>query len=104
MSFMQPQIVRDHFQVIENTTEGTIICPTFACVFSNDDVPEEFGVDREDVTTVYGFGARLSAPGYLDCTEWSIFDTEKEAAEYLLEVYEDGLDASEIESLRKVTQ
>lgn len=104
MSFMQPQIVRDHFQVIENTTEGTIVCPTFACVYSDEDVPKEFGVNPEDVTTVYGFGARLSAPGYLDCTEWSIFDTEKEAADYLLEMYEDGLDADEIKSLERVSR
>jgi hypothetical protein len=30
-----------------------------------------------------GFGARLSAPGYLDCTEWSVFPTEQEARDYL---------------------
>jgi hypothetical protein len=36
-----------------------------------------------------GFGARLSAPGYLDCTEWSVFDTEKEAWDYLEESYGD---------------
>jgi hypothetical protein len=36
-----------------------------------------------------GFGARLSAPGYLDCTEWSVFDTEQEAWDYLEEMYGD---------------
>ena len=36
---------------------------------------------------VEGFGARLSAPGYLDCTEWTVFDTEKEAWDYLDETY-----------------
>lgn len=30
-----------------------------------------------------GYGARLSAPGYMDCTEWAVFDTEQEAADYL---------------------
>jgi hypothetical protein len=34
-----------------------------------------------------GFGARLSAPGYLDCTDWAVFETEKEALEYLDEYY-----------------
>jgi hypothetical protein len=38
---------------------------------------------------VKGFGARLSAPGYLDCTEWTVFDTEDEAREYLAENYPD---------------
>ena len=32
---------------------------------------------------VKGYGARLSAPGYLDCTEWTVFDTEEEANAYL---------------------
>ena len=26
-----------------------------------------------------GWGARLTAPGYLDCTPWSVFDTREEA-------------------------
>ena len=32
--------------------------------------------------------SRLSAPGYLDCTDWSgPFDTEEEAFNYLEEMY-----------------
>ena len=27
-----------------------------------------------------GYGARLFAPGYLDCTDWAVFDTEDESA------------------------
>jgi hypothetical protein len=38
---------------------------------------------------VKGYGARLSAPGYLDCTEWTVFDIEDEAREYLEEMYPD---------------
>src|SRR6267142_6162114 len=33
--------------------------------------------------TIRGYGARLSAPGYLDCTEWTVFDTQEEAQTYL---------------------
>jgi hypothetical protein len=40
-----------------------------------------------EVDIVEGFGARLSAPGYLDCTEWTVFDTEDEARAYLDEYY-----------------
>lgn len=36
---------------------------------------------------VKGHGARLSAPGYLDCTEWDVFDTIEEAQKYLDETY-----------------
>jgi hypothetical protein len=39
--------------------------------------------------TVRGFGARLSAPGYLDRTEWAVFDTPEEAEKYLEEMYGD---------------
>jgi hypothetical protein len=35
-----------------------------------------------------GYGARLSAPGYLDCTEWTVFDTEDEAREHLYEMWD----------------
>jgi len=38
---------------------------------------------------IKGYGARLSAPGYLDCTEWTVFDTEEEAKTYLDENYPD---------------
>ena len=32
-----------------------------------------------------GYGARFSAPGYLDCTQWAVFNTEDEARAYLEE-------------------
>jgi hypothetical protein len=46
------------------------------------------------VTITTGFGARMSAPGYMDCTEWSVFGTEAEAEEYLEEYYGDEEDDS----------
>ena len=39
---------------------------------------------------IQGYGARLSAPGYLDCTEWAVFDTVEEALSYLAEMYEEN--------------
>ena len=33
-------------------------------------------------------GARLSAPGYMDRTEWLVADTEEEAMEELRELYQ----------------
>jgi hypothetical protein len=41
----------------------------------------------DSVELVEGWGARLSAPGYLDCTDWCVFDTEEEAVAYLDETY-----------------
>jgi hypothetical protein len=39
---------------------------------------------------IKGFGARLSAPGYMDCTEWAVFETEEEAEQYLEDNYPDA--------------
>lgn len=33
------------------------------------------------------WACRLSAPGYLDCTDWVAFDTEGECVEYLVDTY-----------------
>lgn len=37
-----------------------------------------------------GYGARLSAPGYMDKTDWCVFNTEQEAWGYLEETYPEG--------------
>ena len=36
-----------------------------------------------------GYGARLSMPGYLDATDWTVFATKEEAEQYLIETYDD---------------
>lgn len=38
--------------------------------------------DLYDVKVIKGYGVRLSAPGYLDATEWDVFDTKREAEEH----------------------
>lgn len=45
-----------------------------------------------EAETVSGYGARLSAPGYMDCTEWCVFDTEQEAEDYLRDTFGDDDD------------
>ena len=63
-----------------------------------DDVPSKNGLfDFTDMYTgeieshevVDGYGARLSAPGYLDCTDWNVFDTEEEAIKDLIDNFGD---------------
>ena len=41
------------------------------------------------IELISGYGARLSAPGYMDRTEWSVHDTEAEAIDYLDNMYDD---------------
>jgi hypothetical protein len=65
---------------------------------------ETFEMPKEDfepeqgefISTRRGYGVRESAPGYLDCTEWEVFDTLAEAEARAAEIdaeYNDDLDA-----------
>ena len=88
MSHMQPQIV-DHQcwnQIETRTGESEFVCVADARDILADLAP------GDSVTIIQGFGARMSAPGYMDCTEWTVFETRVEAAEYLLETYYDHPD------------
>lgn len=43
----------------------------------------------ESVEIIKGYGARLSAPGYMDCTDWDVYDSPEEAVANLREMYGD---------------
>lgn len=88
--FMKPQIVRDDWYVVD-TTNGNTFIPID--VIGEDAEKDDFAdyiegeyLDHEKIT---GWGARLSAPGYLDCTDWCVFDTEEKAKEHLREAYDE---------------
>jgi hypothetical protein len=50
-----------------------------------------------------GWYGRLSAPGYLDCTDWTgPHSTEDEAAEALFELYGDDFDPTEDEAAAEI--
>ena len=56
-----------------------------------DSVEDFIESNVDDVTSVQlieGYGARLSAPGFMDCTAWTVFKTREEAEEFLREEYE----------------
>ena len=49
-------------------------------------------IESDEVWTITkreGFGGRLQAPGYLDSTPWSVYDSEEEAEEELKDMYGD---------------
>ena len=51
----------------------------------------EHATDKDDytVTCQNGWFARLSAPGYMDCTEWcGPFDTAFDARQYIVDTYD----------------
>jgi hypothetical protein len=105
MSFMQQQVTRklDWYEIDGN--EGITFVPVedvgkpdldgIEDADEREDALKDFVQDyyagREifSVQITTGFGARLSAPGYMDCTDWAVFDTAEEAQAYLDETYGD---------------
>ena len=78
MSFMEHQIEFGEWFIYESKDGGiyAIEHDLMDCI-SEDEVSEVVNQRIE------GWGARLSARGYLDCTEWIVFDTKKDACDYL---------------------
>jgi len=108
--FMQKQVTGNENWLRVETSQGTDFLPGDLCIFvrnSDADMPEskreeykkaiwEYTAgEPQEWENIKGFGARLSAPGYLDCTEWAVFDTEDEAREYLEEMYGDDEESGE---------
>jgi len=60
-------------------------------LFTKEQVFDMFAdhVTRDDIELEKKWGARMSAPGYLDSTTWALFDTEEEAKEHLMEYFAD---------------
>lgn len=111
MAFMEPQVEYGQWLEID-TTNGTEFIP--ADLISLDIELNETSENEEHLEEVAqycegepqsvklreGWGCRLSAPGYMDCTEWSVFETEKEAKEHLDEMY-GGEDADECDECNR---
>jgi hypothetical protein len=91
MAFMQVETWHGHFQRINNTRDGDILTPEeYAEYPGNEEAAAAYSVDPEDVETVFGWFARYSAPGYMDCTGWSgPYEAEEEAIEDIKAMYGD---------------
>lgn len=104
-SFMKPQITETDYYLAD-TSHGDEIIPAdvinlplavgeIYTTSDDGDDPEWFhdvqiefvAGELYSVERQHGFIARMSAPGYMDCTEWSAHTTYDEAAEYLDETY-----------------
>ena len=94
-SFLKPNLLADKYYQIE-TTQGTEIIPAhitnargparnFTAMCQGDILMplDELMLPQQ------GYVARMFAPGYLDCTEWTAFPTLRQAQEYLMENYAD---------------
>ncbi len=114
MGFMKKQITHKQSWIEVDTTHGTEWLDAVSLSLNVRDSQTEThpltDKERESIVsqlsdycegtiqewkTVRGYGARLSAPGYMDCTEWSVFDTPEEAEKYLDEMYGDDEDETD---------
>jgi len=108
--FMQKQVTGLQNWLQVETTYGTELVPSgqLGLFVRNSDCPSQpFTADDfakyekrirpyvegsiQSWENIKGYGARLYAPGYLDCTPWSVFDTPEEAEQYLEETYPEEL-------------
>jgi hypothetical protein len=85
MAFLVPQYSDEPFLVIEEWN-----CETTITAYADATLPAK----TPRSLTFYTRGdhkwfARLSAPGYLDCTDWAgPFDSKEEAQNYIRDTYE----------------
>ena len=91
MAFMEPDYTDEMYAVFfkaDDTYSESTLCPDRGICRSGIDAldvdPKDYAVRR-----VPGYFARLSAPGYLDCTEWyGPYKTLEEAKEHLSAIYD----------------
>lgn len=100
MAFMRPDIYLGYAYLVE-TTSGTEIVPADVVTVPRDAdtvlrlrvlAPYLTGAPDPGaiVSESFGYFARLSAPGYLDCTDWSgPYSSATEAEDALSEMYGD---------------
>jgi hypothetical protein len=99
MPFMTPKYDHGGYYAVE-TTHGTECVPAslvglHATIEDLIDYTEGNPHEDQDIEFKAGVGVRLSAPGYMDCTDWSFFATEDEAREYVKDTYEVDPDSGE---------
>ena len=95
MSFMQPEVFKGKGYAVESEN-GTDYVPSDVCGdlhirgVHDEDSPRFAelcaavriyveGRNIRSIEPVLGWWARLSAPGYLDCTPWGCYSTKREA-------------------------
>jgi hypothetical protein len=99
MSFMEPQIMFGRWIEVEGNVgiefiEADLveeIEPYHGPAIPIPDALEMYCENRRitEIKVIEGCGARFSAPGFLDRTDWAVFSTQEEAQAYLDEQAED---------------
>lgn len=93
MTFMKPEYLKGDWHVVDGSHGGACI-PASVCGFCQ--VGDYYEGEVWTVETHKDkIGVRLSAPGYMDATDWTIFDTIEEARAYIEEQYEVDADTGD---------
>ena len=98
MAFMEPAIIHGAYWEVSANNGETHYVPTDVTDDPSDLAQYVDGeIDTDDdgkpiAERKIGYLARLSASGYMDCTEWTAHDTEDEARHYLAETFGDDDD------------
>jgi hypothetical protein len=98
--FMVPDIYQTDVWQIE-TSDGTELVPVNGPTCVDSDDPDDIRAalslyvngkiqkDEKPALFLNVWLARLSAPGYMDCTDWTMHETRAEAESYLVETFGD---------------
>ena len=90
--FMETQVTeREQWIRYEDRDGSTVLIPSEYY---------EAHSDHAEVEKVWGYGVRESAPGYLDCTEWTVYDTLEEAEKAAKEIDESYSEWNDDDRLR----
>lgn len=95
MAFMVPQVERGAWFVVELADGGSEVVPTDVVGDVNPETPEGLAAfldyvegAPESAERRECWAARLSAPGYMDCTPWTLADSEAEARRELRDSFD----------------
>jgi hypothetical protein len=93
MGFMEPEVTERMAGWRVETTHGTWFVP--GDVESSPEALADYvSGEVEDVEPIKGYFGRMSAPGYLDATDWTFGETAEEVWQELAEYY--GKDDAEV--------
>jgi len=87
---MKPEAVHGDWWEVD-TMMGIMCYP--GDYFTREDMNTQHPGIKEECITYHEdkWGARMSASGYLDATDWTLHDSRRSAMQYLRETYDDDL-------------
>jgi len=98
---MQPEITEKQYWYVIDGPHGTEYVPCemvpYHDVFTfgnRSPIPDALrpyceNAEAYSITRIYGYGVRLTMPGFLDCTDWTVYTNKREAIKAARELMRD---------------